>query len=199
MARTARKEKEVDHIRSEILRAAARAAARTGLDALTIKDIAKETGYTVGTLYTYFDGKEAIVQGLVQQLIEIAEDTLRLPMPKGLTFRQKVELLAQRQLTLAEEWRDGIYALLAVVWGGSALPAGINVRIDLHESVVKWVKANATPRDLGKKDPLEVAFFHLAVTGAVMTAALKQKSKAPFVSLLPRVMELMFHGLGPTK
>lgn len=199
MARTARKEKEVDLIRNEILRATARAAARSGLDALTIRDIAKETGYTVGTLYTYFDGKDAIVRALVHRLLELVTDTLRVPLPKGLTFRQKLELLAHRQLTLAEEWRDGIQALLAVMLGGSALPAGFNIPTDLNEAVVKWVKANATAKDLGKKDPVEVAFFYLAVTAAVTMAAVRQKSTAPFVSLLPRLMDLLLQGLGPAR
>lgn len=198
MTRTARKEKEVDYIRNEILHAAARAAGRTGLDALTIKDIAKETGYTVGTLYNYFDGKDAIVQALVRQLCAVVTSAFRTPMPKGLTFRQKVELLTQRHFSLAEEWRDGISALIAIIWGGAAVPVGLHIPTDVHDSMVSWIVTNAGSRDIGKKDPLEVAMFLLGVMVSVLTTTLKQQSQAPFVSLVPRVMELTFNGLGRT-
>lgn len=197
MARTARKEKEVDHTRHEILRAAARAAAANGFDALTVRDIAKEAGCTVGTLYNYFDGKLAIQKGLIQQLSGLILVTLRAPIPEGLTFRQKLELLVHRQLTLAEEWRDGIMAVLVVMWGSPTLPLDISLASDVRDGFVKWVRNNAGPNDLAGKDRLEVALYYFGVLQAVVLAATRHKSQAPFVSLAPRVMELLFHGLGP--
>jgi AcrR family transcriptional regulator len=199
MARTARKETEVDHTRHEILRAAARAAARKGFEALTIRDIAKEAGYTVGTLYNYFDGKEAIIQGLIQQLTDVILRSLHEPLPAGLTFRQKVELLALRQLTMAEEWRDGVMSILAMMWGSATLPLEAMQSSKLRDGFVKWVRANAQRVDLGGKDPIEVALFYFGVLQSVVLAESRKKSKAPLVDLLPRIMDLLFHGLGPAK
>ncbi len=197
MARTARKERELDHTRHEILRAAARAAAKSGFDTLTIRDIAKETGYTVGTLYKYFDGKQAILDGLHQQLTELVLATMQSPMPQGLTFRQKIELLLQRQLELATDWRDAIVTLMAVIWGTKMIPVGIQASSDvIYEGMVKWVRAHASAGDLEDRTPVEVALFYFAVIQSVIVVALQEKRKQSMDTLLPRTMRLLFEGLG---
>lgn len=195
MARTPRKETQLDHIRNEILQAAARAAAQTGLSAVTLRDIAKETGYTVGTLYNYFDSKEAIQNGLLEQLNEIVVNTLNVAVPEGLTFHQKVELLVHRQLTMAENWREGVFAVLMVM-SGPASAINQEITANVVDAFVKWLKANSKPGDIGGKDYLEVALFYFGVLQVVVTAAIRRKFKGPFVDLLPRVMELLFHGIG---
>ncbi len=201
MARTARKEREVEHTRQTILRAAARAAAAYGFEALTIRDIAKETGYTVGTLYTYYEGKHAILKGLVGQLINVAMATLDEPTPAGLTFPQKVEMLVHRQLKFADEWRDAISVVMAVIWNTNTLianPIGLGIRANFYDAFLKWVRSNSKPADLGGREPLEVTLFYLGILQATITSAVLRKSKQPFVNLLPSAMELIFHGLGTT-
>lgn len=199
MARTARKEKEVDHARIEILRAAARAANRAGFDALTIRDIAKEADYTVGTLYNYFKGKDAILTGLLDHLSGLLLLTLQAEIPAGLTFRQKVELLVQRQLAFAEEWRDGVMTILLVLWGSPTAPMDVANASRMRDGFAKWLRANASSADLGGKDRLEVAMFYLGVLQAVLAAAVQKGTTAPLTSLLPRIMDLLFHGLAGKK
>lgn len=195
MARTPRKETQLDHTRQEILRAAARAASHVGLATVTMRDIAQEAGYTVGTLYKYFDSKEAIESGLMVQLKDLVLRSLQVPVPAGLTFRQKVELLVQRQLAIAEDWREGIFAVLLVL-PGLASSFSLDVTSDVINGFAKWVKANAKAQEIGGKDPLEVSLFYFGVLEVVLTAAMKRKFDKPFSELLPRVTELLFHGIG---
>ncbi len=53
-----------------IVEASARILIKDGYDALTTNRIAKVAGVSVGTLYQYFDDKEAVVQQLADQQVE---------------------------------------------------------------------------------------------------------------------------------
>jgi AcrR family transcriptional regulator len=197
MARTPRKETQLDHIRQDILRAAARAASQVGLGSVTMRDIAREAGYTVGTLYSYFENKAAIETGMIAQLSEMILSTLKVPVPTGLNFKQKVELLAHRQLSIAEEWRDGLFAVMLVVPGLAS-----TITKDSTSSIVPafeaWLRANATPEDIGSRESLEIALFYFGVLEVVLTSAIARKYEGALCDLLPRIMSLFFHGLsGP--
>lgn len=54
----------LDARRREILAAAHRCFAREGFQATTMRDVADEIGLSVGALYRYFDGKEALIEAL---------------------------------------------------------------------------------------------------------------------------------------
>lgn len=58
-----------DQMRQKLL-AAAEPFAERGLDATKIEDIARATGVPKTTLYYYFDGKEAILAFLFEELLE---------------------------------------------------------------------------------------------------------------------------------
>jgi len=69
-----------------IVEASARILIEDGYDALTTNRIAKVAGVSVGTLYQYFDDKEAVVHQLVDQQVErmqvaFSESLQRLVVP----------------------------------------------------------------------------------------------------------------------
>ncbi len=79
-----RKQRFVARTRADILNAAARAFARTGYQSVTMRDIAREAGYTAAALYTYFENKQEIVAALVKLVVDefleqlvLRADTLR--------------------------------------------------------------------------------------------------------------------------
>ncbi len=81
-----RRQRAVARTREDILNAAVRAFARTGYQSVTMRDIAREAGYTAAALYTYFDNKQEILAALVKVVIDefleavdrLREDTDRL-------------------------------------------------------------------------------------------------------------------------
>jgi len=59
-----------DTRRAHVLDAARRVFAERGVDGASIREIAREAGYTAGALYSYFDSKEAIYAALVAESLE---------------------------------------------------------------------------------------------------------------------------------
>ncbi|MEN6477945.1 MAG: helix-turn-helix domain-containing protein, partial [Rectinema sp.] len=53
--------------RETILREAKRLFARDGYDAASMGTLARAAGLPVGSLYTYFSGKEAIIEAIVEE------------------------------------------------------------------------------------------------------------------------------------
>lgn len=99
-------------IQTEILRAAARCFALSGLDATTMRDIAKAAGYTVSSLYGYFSSKESLVLGLVDYVTQKGLTVFEEPLPTSLTtgkhisIEVKLSFVLERMLRLVEEERD---------------------------------------------------------------------------------------------
>src|SRR5258708_8631107 len=86
ITRQARQARSAAHTREGMLHAAAQALARHGLEATTMQEIAHEAGYTVPSLYAYFNGKQEIIEALLQQIGERLTRTFTDPLPPRLPF-----------------------------------------------------------------------------------------------------------------
>ena len=106
-----RRAREIERTRQDIVQAAARIFAQRGYHAATMQAIAREAGFTAASLYTYFASKDAIYGALVDDLAAVVMSVFDAPEPSDLTFRQRLELLLQRQITLAAARRDAIRLL----------------------------------------------------------------------------------------
>lgn len=93
-------------VHQEILEAAARAFSRNGYSATSVDEISREAEVATSTLYRYFSGKEAIYNGLVEQMARQVTGVFDEPMMPSLSYEQRVELLVRRQLMLIENQRD---------------------------------------------------------------------------------------------
>ncbi len=109
-----RRAREIERTRQDILDAAARVFARGGFHAATMAAIAREAGFTAASLYTYFESKEAIYAALRDDLQRRILASYELPVPAGLSFAQRLELLLQRQLALVAERLDALRVFLDV-------------------------------------------------------------------------------------
>jgi AcrR family transcriptional regulator len=69
-ARQARQQAQTDLRRTLMLDAARSVFERLGIDGASIREIAKEAGYTAGAIYSYFDNKEAIYGALLAECLE---------------------------------------------------------------------------------------------------------------------------------
>jgi AcrR family transcriptional regulator len=94
MPRVAAKDREafIESRQQEILEAALRLFARQGTDATPMEAIAREVGLTTGTLYLYFESKQALFEELVRRYslrpdVEYGIDHLRdRPLPEVVRF-----------------------------------------------------------------------------------------------------------------
>jgi TetR/AcrR family transcriptional regulator len=72
-----RKERELQRHRQEILGVALKMFSESGFHGVTMNDIARESEFSVGTLYKFFQSKEDLYGALLLQKINEIEDALR--------------------------------------------------------------------------------------------------------------------------
>jgi AcrR family transcriptional regulator len=109
--KSARRAREIEHTRRDIVEAAARVFAEAGFHQATMQAIAREVGFTAASLYTYFKSKDEIFTALVDDLAGALRATFDAPVPAGLTFEQQLELLLQRQFEVAVARRQALRIL----------------------------------------------------------------------------------------
>ncbi|MBC7547389.1 MAG: TetR/AcrR family transcriptional regulator [Polaromonas sp.] len=69
-ARLNRQQAQIDSRRARVLDAARAVFQRLGIEGGSIREIAKEAGYTPGAIYSYFENKEAIYGALLGESLE---------------------------------------------------------------------------------------------------------------------------------
>lgn len=163
-----RKAEQVQSARVGILVAAARVFLRDGYQKATMRGIAKEAGYTASSLYTYFRSKQDLFGALEEGLKERSRATYSEPMPSGLNFPQRLELLGMRLATMAEQMRDVL--LLMMVSGmhtpDESLEEQLKGKAEFVCGLGEWFAENARPEDLNGHDPEEVARIFLSLSEA---------------------------------
>src|SRR5690606_31704542 len=77
-----------DTRRAHVLDAARRVFAERGVEGASIREIAREAGYTAGALYSYFDSKEAIYAALLAESLDRLQTEVQAARaPKGQAAR----------------------------------------------------------------------------------------------------------------
>ncbi|NKB89385.1 MAG: TetR family transcriptional regulator [Acidobacteria bacterium] len=98
--------------REAILDAAERVFAREGFHGATVGAIARECGVADGTLYNYFAGKRALVDGLLDRLADAEGTRLRLGSRAEVGFADLLRAYVEQRLRTLWESRDLLRALL---------------------------------------------------------------------------------------
>ena len=87
-----------------------------GLDGATTPRIAEKAGVSVGSLYQYFDDKEALIEALVEKMAQdIGNDLNQLPWDKSPSLRDTVRSTIQFGFALLNS-SDGLYLELVRNW-----------------------------------------------------------------------------------
>lgn len=197
---TKRRRRVIARTREDILEAASRAFGRTGYHSTTMRDIAREAGYTAGALYTYFKSKKEILGELLARVTEELLEIFDEPVPAGLDFPRRVELLLRSHLRQAERRRDLFVVLTSGPPGSDCVPHTrgrrhpVWVAEVLVERLVRWLSINGTAEDL-HLPPEDLARFFFGVTHSFFHQWVMRG--APDGELLRRadtILELFFHG-----
>lgn len=106
MTTKARREREKQARREEILNAAQRLFAREGFHATRLDDIAEEAELSKGTIYLYFNNKEDLFLSLVQQRLSQLMDRLRRSVEAVKPALEKISRLVHAYLSFFEENGD---------------------------------------------------------------------------------------------
>jgi len=201
MPRSPRKEREISHIKDDVLRAAARAIPRHGLEATTIHDIAREAGYTAQTLYTYFKGKQEILDSLVALMDREMMDTFEDHAPPGMTFPQRLELLLRRQANFIAHWREAfIVFFTAKALSDPVLAAVSQGQVKLQDDpyqqrLTDWIREAAQEGEIGGFTPEDAALYLRGITSAFFFKGIIDHKDYP-AEEIGMILALFFHGVG---
>lgn len=193
-----RRARQVAQQRAAIIEAAARAFAQAGYEATTMRAIAKEAGYTASSLYTYFASKEEIFAALVDELHDAVVAVFDEPVPEGLSFAQRLELLHLRQMELIER-KAPVFAFLFSNACTAAPLAGLTQHPEKQATYVdrfeQWIAAHAAAADLGGTAPRDVAYFIWGVHHGFFVQWLRTDPRPRLRDRVPVITKLLLHGL----
>jgi len=185
--------------RVAIIDGAARAFARKGFEAATMADIAGESGYSAPTLYNYFENKEAIIEALFEHLFAGHVALLDEPLPEGLSFVQKLEILLLRRVEFEHRNRDALALLMQPPTGKNPkLAATMMMKLaELMTRYAAWIRDSATPEELHGRDPTDLAFLLWGVSHSMemryrMQPGLAAATPAEQTKL---ILDFFLHGL----
>jgi AcrR family transcriptional regulator len=195
-----RRERAIAHARTDILEAAVRAFGTVGFYKTTMQDIAREAGYTAASLYTYFKSKQEIVEAVFNQLTDEYIQVFDQPLPTGLTFRQRFELVLHRQLELVEKRRNVFNSFLSEdASGGMCGPDGHSKAFHSNferriQRLTKWIQDNAKPEDIGGHKPDTVARLLFGMGFGLLHQWDEAAENKSFVDHAPVLAEFFFYG-----
>lgn len=141
-----RTERLAEQHRREIVDAAERLVKGNGLHQLKLRDIAKESGKSLGNLYNYFQNKEAIIEALVEReksrFLMVVSQKIE-PLPE-----EDYKSMLRRHLELmADAYLDPDSLLLAISVAGEALvnPGVHKIMVAANRRIVEHVVALIHP------------------------------------------------------
>jgi AcrR family transcriptional regulator len=101
-----RKERDRQLRRSDILKAAEHLFALKGYHEATIRDIAKESQYAIGTVYLHFKDKDALYLALLEEKMKSMFFILKEKIGQVKDARKKLEIYVQEGLAFFEKNQD---------------------------------------------------------------------------------------------
>lgn len=205
VARTSRKQEEVDETRTRILAAAARVFAVSGFEASTMQAIAEAAEYSAPALYNYFDGKQAILDGLVEQIRGDLEQLFAFEMAAELSLPQRVELLVRHRNAWLLRHRDALVFMKQHLGSPqpspkasasrSAVASLSDVPGEMLRKLAQWLSDNARPGELHGRDPTDAACVLSGIQNAFFERWLREGAQESLDAKLSLVVDTFFFGL----
>ncbi len=100
-----RREREREQRRAEILKTAREILFKKGIDATSINAVARKAELSVGTIYLYFENKEALLAALQEEGLDLLYDCIRQAEKSELSPRGKLRAMGLAYLEFSERHR----------------------------------------------------------------------------------------------
>jgi AcrR family transcriptional regulator len=106
MVRAERKEREFNTRRAEILEQAEKIFSLKGYHNVTMAEIASASGFSTGSLYQFFEGKENLYTSMIGEKFDLMFSEIRKATQKAENVIDKIEMLVDAQLQFMENNAD---------------------------------------------------------------------------------------------
>ena len=106
MERLERKKREFNMRRAEILKQAEKVFATKGFHNVTVAEIANASGFSIGSLYQFFEGKENLYTTMISEKLDLMYAEIRKAANMGKDIHGKLEALIDAHLRFIEKNTD---------------------------------------------------------------------------------------------
>ncbi|SMO45833.1 TetR/AcrR family transcriptional regulator [Gracilimonas mengyeensis] len=171
--------------RQQILDAAFELFANDGFTKTSIASVAKKAGVSKGLIYHYFDSKEAILEGIFDQLVHLAEEMLS--FPEDYSSTDKIRQVIEQAFQFIEH-QTGLGRLII----------GLALQPDTIETLhpkIDQVKENQMVlyiglfNELGYKNPETEAYKFEALMDGVLLGYASLGEEYPLEEMKTKIME----------
>ena len=106
MEKTARKEREFKVRRAEILEQAEKIFAIKGFYNVTMAEIANASGFSIGSLYQFFEGKENLYSSMLSEKLDLMYGQIREKVKATQGIAEKIEMIIASHFQFVENNAD---------------------------------------------------------------------------------------------
>lgn len=93
--------------------------AEKGYDATSIEEITSEVGVAKGTLYYHFSSKEEIFNFLIQEGMNLLENSIKIKTDKQTKYIDKIRAIVLIQIKIIFKYENFITIVVSEMWGNS--------------------------------------------------------------------------------
>ena len=106
MEKIARKEREFKVRRAEILEQAEKIFAVKGFYNVTMAEIANASGFSIGSLYQFFEGKENLYSSMLSEKLDLMYEQIREKVKATQGIAEKIEMIIAAHFQFVENNAD---------------------------------------------------------------------------------------------
>jgi len=180
-----RKEREFNMRRAEILKQAEKVFATKGFHNVTMAEIADAAGFSIGSLYQFFKGKEDLYITMISEKLDLMYAEVRKAPAAAENIIDKIDLLIDAHIQFVEKNTD---FFLVIIKGDTAsvsedmaslykkLSDGYYDHITFIENLLKDGIDRGVLRNLPSRDMAEALFFLIRASSVTWILAPKKES-----------------------
>lgn len=182
--------------RSQILAAAAHVFVREGLERARMEEIAREAGLSVGGVYWYFKGKEAIVQALLQAMFDADLQGLRAVLVAEGTVHARLTEYVRASLAASAAQSPLSNELYSLATRNAAARTHLLAYLgEFQRLVAALIQQGVDRGELRVVDPMAAALTLIAVYEGFAELAMIGLPDASNAATLLAMLELILAGM----
>lgn len=201
MERLERKEREYNARRAQILEQAEKIFATKGFHNVTMAEIAAASGFSIGSLYQFFEGKENLYTTMISEKLDLMYAEVRKAPAAAADVIEKIEMLIDAHLQFVEKNTNFLLLFIKGEKTSSSedmeslnkkLAYGYYDHITFIENLLKDGVDRGLLRDLPPRDMAEALFY--LIRASSVTWMIKS-AKESLLSRKKFIMDIFLYGV----